>query len=164
MTTKQYGMKVRKWFGGVLAAIAVFVLIPSVGLASPKTAETAVQNAPLTANAAYYQDCGIATCTRWVNVASTKWMYDNRMNSTNAAWAAVAGVKCGAYGVFIWAPAGVGCVAWDGYMVYKMNKALEDASRNKGCVKWKWSRQFGQVYPTDWSWTTPARDAKCKWS
>jgi hypothetical protein len=132
--------------------------------ANPETPEIALRNAPLTANAAYLQDCGIATCTRWVNVASTKWMYDNRMNSTNAAWGAVAGVKCGAYGFFIWGPAGIACGAWDGYMIYKMNKALEDASANKGCVKWKWSRQFGQVYPTDWSWTTPARDAKCKWS
>ncbi len=162
MTTKQYGMKVRKWVSGVLAAIALFALIPNVGLAKPNTAGIAVQNAPLTANPAYFQDCGWTTCTRWINVATTKWMYDNRMNSTNAAWAAIAGVKCGAAGVFTAGSGGVVCVAWDGHMIYKMNKAMEDASRNKGCVKWKWSRQFGQGFPTDWTWTTPARDAKCK--
>jgi peptidoglycan hydrolase-like protein with peptidoglycan-binding domain len=33
--TKQYGMKARKWVSGILAAIALFVLIPDVGLANP---------------------------------------------------------------------------------------------------------------------------------
>lgn len=119
---------------------------------------------PVTADPSYIQDCGIVTCTRWISVATTKWMYDNRMNSTNAAWAAIAGVKCGVVGVFTVGTAGVAYGAWDGYMIYKMNKAMEDASRNRGCVKWKWNRQFGQGFPTDWTWTTPARDAKCKWS
>lgn len=119
---------------------------------------------PVTADPSYIQDCGIVTCTHWISVATTKWMYENRMNSTNAAWAAIAGVKCGAVGVFAFGSAGVACGAWDGYMIYKMNVAMENAWRGNGCVKWKWSRQFGQGFPIDWTWTTPARDAKCKWS
>jgi hypothetical protein len=151
MTTKHYDMKVRKWVSGVVAAIALFVLLPNVGLAS-------------TNNRGYYEDCGNVTCTRWISVASSKSLYANRMNSANAEWSLLAGIKCGTIGVFTFGTAGVVCGVWDGWMIYKFNRAMEDASLHNGCVKWKWSRQGGQGFPTDWTWTTPARDAKCKWS
>ena len=116
---------------------------------------------PVVADPEYFQDCGWVTCTRWVSVQATKYIFVNRFNSQNAYWALFGLVKCGAVGIITAGSLGLACGAWEARLVLDMNRAFENAVLNKGCVKWKWSRQFGQGWTTDWDWTTPARTSKC---
>lgn len=116
---------------------------------------------PVVADPDYFQDCGWVTCTRWTSVYATKFIYDNRFNSQNAYWAMFGLVKCGAAGIITAGSLGLACGAWEARLVLDMNRAFENAVLNKGCVKWKWSRQFGQGWTTDWDWTTPTRTSKC---
>jgi hypothetical protein len=125
-----------------------------------QTIDLAGATYPVVADPAYFQDCGWVTCTRWVNVAVSKAINDHRTGSATAAWALIGVVKCGALALATGA-GGFVCAVWDGWLVLDMNKAIENAALNRGCIKWKWSRQLGQGYPTDWDWTTPARTSKC---
>jgi hypothetical protein len=122
---------------------------------------------PVVADPAFYEDCGWTTCTRWISVATTKALYNNRMNTVMAGQGGIAAVMCGLL-VAASGPAapavGLACVVWTAWLVADLANAFDSAHANRGCVKWKWSRQLGKAVTVDFDWTTPSRTGKCKWS
>ena len=129
-----------------------------------QTIDLAGATYPVVADPAYYQDCGWTTCTRWVSVNTTKWTYQNRMSTVLAGQGGVAAVMCGILTAAAGPAAtavGLACLAWVSWLVYDLSSSMESAVLNKGCLKWKWSRQLGQAVTTGFDWTTPTRTSKC---
>lgn len=115
---------------------------------------------PVVADPAYYADCGLVTCTRWVSVASTRNLYLNRFNSTSSAWQLIHGAKC-AISLLGGPLVGTGCAVFTAWLIHDMTANLEYAGQNKRCIVVKYSRQLGFAFPTDYSNTSPANTKKC---
>lgn len=48
----------------------------------------------------YFYDCGIVTCTRWVDVDITKYVYDRRGDETILYWGIIMGAACAVASIF----------------------------------------------------------------
>ncbi len=107
----------------------------------------------------YFADCGITTCTRWVDVSITKNIHDNRFNSTIANWGLVMGANCAPFLIFT-GPGGVACSLLGAALITDLVNNLEQAAQRGHCLKIKYSRQLGFGVPLDFDDTDPS-SSKC---
>lgn len=105
----------------------------------------------------YFYDCGIVTCTRWVDVDITKYVYDRRGDETILYWGVIMGAACAVVSIF---GAGTPCALIGALLVYDLQVNLRQAAERGHCLKIKYSRQLGFAVPVDYDDTDPS-SRKC---